>query len=100
MRSGPTQVAAGSLALVLLGLVPNVAARPGQELVYDIPRLDGIAIDGKASDWGQGGFQVDLLVPPGGDLKPVMDCDARMRLGWDADGLLVLVAVALETRIR
>ncbi|HUU60730.1 MAG TPA: sugar-binding protein, partial [Phycisphaerae bacterium] len=61
--------------------------------VYDIPRLDKVAIDGKADDWGDGGFRVDLLTPVEGALRPVEDHDARIRLGWNDDGLLMLMFV-------
>ena len=29
--------------------------------VFDIPRMEGVAIDGKADDWGGGGFRVEMM---------------------------------------
>ena len=55
--------------------------------------MDKVVIDGKADDWAEGGFRVDLLIPPAAKPKSVADHDARFRLGWNDKGLLVLVSV-------
>jgi hypothetical protein len=56
---------------------------------FDVPRIDGIVIDGEGADWADGGFAVQALCdwPVG---KDVGDGDARFRLAWDQAGLLVL----------
>ena len=80
-------------ALAAAGMVP---AAPVQPVVYDIPRLDNITIDGKGDDWGTRGFRVEamhdisqaLYDSPRADMS-----DAKVRLGWDARGLLVLINV-------
>ncbi|MDD5261946.1 MAG: serine hydrolase [Methylacidiphilales bacterium] len=59
--------------------------------IFDIPRLDNISIDGKADDWGDRGFRVELLGNANGRVKPAFDFDALFRLGWDERGLLLLV---------
>jgi len=61
--------------------------------VYDIPLMENVAIDGKADDWGGRGFRVELLAPVGAPIKSTADHDARFRLGWNKEGLLVLVSV-------
>ena len=61
--------------------------------VYDVPRLEGIAIDGKAEDWGERGFRVDILADAFGKVPPASDYSAKFRLGWNDRGLLVLVTV-------
>ncbi len=61
--------------------------------IFDIPRLDKIAIDGKADDWGDGGMKVEIMAGLDGRLKAASDFDARFRLAWDDRGLLVLVTV-------
>ena len=82
------------LPLAMMIAVFPVAAQAGEgSPIFDIPRLDKIAIDGKADDWGDGGFRVDLLTPVSGDLKPITDHDARVRLGWNDRGLLVLALI-------
>lgn len=68
------------------------AAEPAGFL-YDVPRVDKIAIDGKADDWGDRGFRVDVLSGPGGQIQPPEQFDSAFRLGWDERGLLVLVTV-------
>ena len=60
---------------------------------YDIPRLEHILIDGQANDWGDNGFRVDALTPIAGKLRSVDDFRASLRLGWNEQGLLVLVSV-------
>ncbi len=67
----------------------GVLARP----VFDIPRMDKTTIDGDATGWGDGGFRVDVLAAPDGAIAPEERFSARMRLGWNDKGLLVLVQV-------
>jgi len=61
--------------------------------VYDIPLMKKVVIDGKADDWENKGFRVDLLAPVGAPMKSVADHDARFGLGWNQNGLLVLVSI-------
>lgn len=61
--------------------------------VFDIPRLDGIIIDGNAADWGDRGMRVDLLADAAGKVKRTEDFDAAFRLGWNDHGLLILLTV-------
>ncbi|MGD1000451.1 MAG: prolyl oligopeptidase family serine peptidase [Candidatus Brocadiia bacterium] len=64
--------------------------------LFDIPRMDNITIDGDAMDWGDGGFRVDVLAAADGAVAPEDRFNARMRLGWNDEGLLVLVQVRDE----
>jgi len=61
--------------------------------LYDIPRLDGITIDGKDDDWARGGFLIDLLAPAQMPPRPATDFSARARLAWCGRGILMLVEV-------
>jgi len=61
--------------------------------VFDVPRLDGIAIDGKADDWGALGMCVNVMTDRKGYALTIADLDAAFRLGWNDMGLLVLVEV-------
>ena len=58
---------------------------------FEVPKVEGIAIDGELSDWGQRGFRIGLLhrVKDAGGLAP--RGGRRIRLGWDKEGLLVRV---------
>ena len=89
-----TRVQAAAAVLLLLaapaGAADQAKATSG---VYDIPRMDKVVIDGKADDWGQAGFRVDLMMPPETGPKPIGDLDARFRLAWNDRGLLVLAFV-------
>jgi hypothetical protein len=80
---------------------PGTAAPVTDRPIFDIPRMENVVIDGKADDWGEGGFQVNLLSPltlswlsPHGHNLPAADNhEPRFRLGWDNDGLLFLATV-------
>jgi CubicO group peptidase (beta-lactamase class C family) len=61
--------------------------------LYDIPRLDGITIDGKDDDWARCGFLIDLLAPAQMPPRPATDFSARARLAWCGRGILMLVEV-------
>ncbi|MFH0878722.1 MAG: hypothetical protein V2A34_03330, partial [Lentisphaerota bacterium] len=60
---------------------------------YDIPRLDTIQIDGSSADWEGQGFQVNILADEKGRMVPSEDLSASFRLGWNDQGVLVLVKV-------
>ncbi|MCC6145005.1 MAG: hypothetical protein IT368_14465, partial [Candidatus Hydrogenedentes bacterium] len=40
---------------------------------YDVPELKNITIDGAATDWGDGGFQVQVLPDAAGKMLPPSD---------------------------
>ena len=61
--------------------------------LFDIPRMDKTTIDGDAASWGDAGFRVDVLAGVDGVVAPEERLSARMRLGWNDRGLLVLVQV-------
>jgi len=67
-------------------------AKSGQP-VYDIPKIDGVSIDGNGADWGESGFRVNALASETGQVRDPQDLDAKFRLGWDEQGLLVWVTV-------
>src|SRR6185437_3838254 len=66
---------------------------PSLPPLYDVPRLDKIAIDGSPTDWGDRGLRVNVLANVSGKILPKNDIDATLRLGWDDHGLLALVTV-------
>jgi len=61
--------------------------------VFDIPKLDGIVVDGKPDDWGERGFRVETMTTADGKFKPPADLDAAFRLGWTEQGLVILLTV-------
>ncbi len=66
------------------------------EPIFDIPKLDGITVDGNAPDWGDQGFRVSWLTHMrfgGGDLKGPAEFDPTFRLGWTDQGLVMRIAV-------
>ncbi|MFC1452008.1 serine hydrolase [Verrucomicrobiota bacterium] len=61
--------------------------------VYDIPPLADVVVDGRADDWGETGFRIDLMPPLQGDLASATDHDVRVRLAWNEEGLVALVTL-------
>ena len=73
-----------------------MAATPAKRMVFDIPRLANITLDGKGEDWGTQGFRVDAMhdiSDDGSDTPHLAPSSATMRVGWDARGLLLLLHV-------
>lgn len=79
--------------LFLLAFSACVTAQ-ADEPVFDIPKLDGVTIDGKGSDWVDKGFSVETLAGELGEVRSPQDLDVKFRLGWDDQGLLVLASVS------
>lgn len=75
-------------AVVGVCLFVAVAAH-AESLVFDVPHLKDIEIDGDVSDWGGQGFYVGLLADETREFKPAADFDGRLWLGWDEKGLLI-----------
>jgi small subunit ribosomal protein S9 len=54
-------------SLVSMGLwvvtVAPIWAMTAEPQMFDVPRLDGIQIDGQSADWGDRGLRVDALKP-------------------------------------
>jgi hypothetical protein len=69
------------------------AGSAGAPPAYDIPKLENIAVDGKADDWGEKGFRVNVLTDVTGRVIPAGNYNAAFRLGWDDKGLLILATV-------
>lgn len=61
--------------------------------VRDIPQLNTVAIDGNPEEWGNHGFQVNVLPNKDGRLLPKSDLNPRFRLAWDEKGLLFFITV-------
>lgn len=61
--------------------------------VFQVPRVEGIVVDGSADDWAEQGFRVEFLTDPDGRSLPADDFDVKFRLGWNQEGLLALVLV-------
>ncbi|MBN1268429.1 MAG: hypothetical protein JXB04_02495, partial [Kiritimatiellae bacterium] len=79
--------------LVVLSVFVVSLSAPAETPAIDIPRLDGITIDGKADDWGDRGYRVEMMTEEDGRFLPADDCDAAFRLGWDKRGLLMIFFV-------
>jgi predicted O-methyltransferase YrrM len=71
----------------------NVFTSGPDPVLYDIPKVQDVTIDGYDGDWGADGFRVDHVAAPDGSVLPAEDFDVRFRLGWNEYGLLVLVKV-------
>jgi pimeloyl-ACP methyl ester carboxylesterase len=93
-----TEMALATVALAVLfagQLVADEGAR-----VFDVPKLDGIVIDGTADDWKEAGFHVDVMTSVDGWVRPVSNMDSRVSIGWDERGLLVLIRASDQNFIE
>ncbi|HBA83059.1 MAG TPA: hypothetical protein DCZ95_03095 [Verrucomicrobia bacterium] len=79
------------LLSVLFSIYPFAGLALGADPLFEVPRLDGIRIDGQTKDWGDRGFRVEMMKDENGRYLPVSDFDAGFRLGWNTQGLLVLI---------
>lgn len=66
----------------------------------DIPYLTGIQIDGDASDWGDRGFRVEMMTHRNLEGCTADDFEPRYRLGWNDEGLLLLLTVQDDVPIE
>ena len=57
-----------------------------------MPRLEA-TVDADPADWTDKGFAVRSLPGRGGKLLPARQFDAGLRLGWNAQGLLILAEI-------
>jgi len=81
-------------ALIAIALVSLAGvARAQVTSTYDIPRLDGIVIDGRGDDWGDRGFVVHPLCQMDDPIPEGSKFSAALRIGWDSRGLLLLASV-------
>ena len=60
---------------------------------FDVPRVEGIEIDGNADDWTGKGHSFEILLPQHGKHRKAEDHNASMSLGWTREGLLFLARV-------
>ena len=65
----------------------------GKMRIVDVPALKHVTVDGVEKDWSDGGFSVGALSVLNGRAEAAPKTAARVRVGWDARGLLVLVDV-------
>ena len=61
----------------------------GEEPVVDVPRVDGVRIDGELKDWGDRGFVVEMLTPAEAVMPSKADSDATLRVRWNDEGLVL-----------
>ena len=77
------------------GLVKSVVDAAVPPL--DIPRLEGVAIDGDLTDWGDRGFRQLSLAAQDGTMRQAESFDPSFRLGWDRRGLLLAAQARDQT---
>src|ERR1043165_3146929 len=67
--------------------------RNAMDVVFDIPRVSNITLDGNLDDWGEKGLQILTLSAGKGMPWPKASSPAGLRLGWNDSGLLLGVTV-------
>ncbi|MEM7624996.1 MAG: serine hydrolase [Planctomycetota bacterium] len=68
-------------------------------MVFDIPRLDGVEIDGEPADWAEAGFSVHAMTPNTDRLSAALE-GGGFRLAWDDAGLLLLAEIIDDARVE
>lgn len=81
------------LLLITLLMIVFVTVQAADSMIFNIPKIEGIVVDGSGDDWVEQGFRVEFLADPSGRANPPDDFDVKFRLGWNRQGLLVLAAV-------
>lgn len=66
---------------------------PVNRPIFEIPKLEAFAADGRTNEWGGAGFSAGPLVMRTGGMPRPDDFDPRMKLGWTARGLAILIRV-------
>jgi caffeoyl-CoA O-methyltransferase len=80
------------LLITLLTMV-FVTVQAANSKIFNIPKIEGVVVDGSGDDWAEQGFRVEFLADPSGQVIPPDDFDVKFRLGWNQQGLLVLATV-------
>lgn len=88
-----------ALSLLLLA-VCVCPVRAADDSVFEAPKLDGITVDGKSEDWGDKGLMIDVLKDVNGKAPAPANFKAAFRLGWNDEGLLVLVWVSDDVALE
>ncbi|GAB4196539.1 MAG: hypothetical protein Kow00105_10670 [Phycisphaeraceae bacterium] len=73
-------------------LVPLAEGASDVLPAVEVPRLEGVDIDGDLNDWDGNGGEIGFLADRGRTYDP-QDIDAEAWLGWDGQSLLVAVRV-------
>ena len=69
------------------------SSNSGAASTIKIPRVEGVRIDGVGGEWGERGCFVEVMSDTSAAIEPAASGAARMRLGWDEKGLLVMLDV-------
>jgi predicted esterase len=67
------------------------------DIVWDIPSVSDLRVDGEGDDWQDRGLMLEALAALPADGRDSNAFDARARFGWDDRGLLVLCEVTDQT---
>lgn len=72
----------------------SVSPAKAQVETFDLPRLDGVRIDGDFNDWDEEqGFGVEVLLQEEGTFKNAEDHNVHFRAGWNRQGILIHLTV-------
>jgi len=66
-------------------------------IVYEIPFIENVTIDGSSDDWNNAGFSARLFANHLGEFVPESDLSARFSLAWNKEGLLIFAVVHDDT---
>ena len=83
--------------LFILSLSTTLISARTSELtslpIFDLPRLNGIVIDGNTKDWADQGLRVEILAATDGAQQNPKEFSGSFRAAWNEIGLLLAVEV-------
>ncbi len=80
--------------------IPLVEGASDEVPAFDVPRVSGIEIDGRAGDWGGRGFDPGMMRDERGMVFATDDASAKARIGWDERGLLLMIRVKDDSALE
>ncbi len=93
MRGRFTHWMIAVLVLASAARATDAPRPPSGDVVFDVPRVGNIAVDGKLDDWGETGLKILTLSSIKGIPWPRTTPPAGLRLGWNDSGLLLGLTV-------
>jgi len=85
--------------IVLLTNCTRISNKPDYPngMIYKIPFIENVAIDGSNDDWNNAGFNSHLFANHLGEFVPKSDLSVDFKLAWNKEGLLVFAEVIDDT---
>lgn len=88
------------IPLIVVAILAFVSPAIAQAASPSLPRVERITVDGDPADWAERGLRVDAMAELPVTRKPAASGDASLRLGWDDEGVVLLLDVADDSFVE